>query len=444
METLSFGKKKGFPPQKTPIEDFGAMRYSLGLSHAMCAMGCVTNFWGMIMPSPLNKQNASNQARPNPNGYQSGYQGYSSNAPAHGQSSSQSSNPADLRRDYARDKEFILKGIRDYINENDIDAARELVDRYRNVANDEIFNKLRDTTDQRYALKQRINKLIEEYNYIPNDQHQEKVKICGEICSLDPNNKQFKDNLKHELECIYQKLDDSDLARRMTVCTELARLDRRYEREKKKLEKKYKKSLSQTNRNLPAVSKKDQNLCIGNAVWKYPVLLGKFSPTPSMYAQPVIKSGSVSLKVHTHGISISPGYDGPLKIHYTNIRAIDFVPASGIAGTLAGAAVGGVLGGIVGAIGGALLGSNYSPAIRIAYHDPQKDLDKTITIHTDSAEKANTFIANYKREIDITRRTGRTTSSLKVFASAFGTVLFTLIGIALIAALLMAFFLFMR
>lgn len=396
------------------------------------------------MPSPFNKQNASNQARPNQTGYQSAYQGYSSNAPAHGHGSQQSSNPADLRRDYQRDKEFILKGIRDLIDQNDIDAAKDLVDRYRSVANDEFFIKLRDTTDQRYAKKLRINKLIESYHYTPNDQHKEKIKICGEILNLDPDNQEFKDNMFQELEVIYHKLEESDITRRLTVCTEIVRVapnNRKYVREKKKLEKKYKKSLSQNRKNLPAV--RSHNNCIGSAVWSYPVLLGKYTPTYNDFSTP-IKRGNVSLKVHTHGISISPGYAGAFEIHYTNIRAMDFVPATGIAGTLAGAAAGGILGGIVGAIGGAILGSQYSPAIHIAYYDPQKDRDKTLTIYTDSPEKANTFINNYKKEIEITRRTGRTTSALKVFMSSFGKVLLTLAALLLIVALLMAFILFIR
>lgn len=390
-------------------------------------------------------QSAQNKPSPSSHqaytGYQTGYQPADPRVHSSPQAPQpQISNPADLRRDYQRDKEFILKGIKDYINSNDIDAAKDLVDRYRSVANDEVFIKLSKTTDKYYAKNQRINELIEKYNYIPEDQHRDKIKICGEILSLNPNHKQFKANMIHELECIYQKLDDTDIARRLTVCTELARLDsHRYSREKNRLEKKYKKSLEQARKQVPAVQKAT-SLNIGSAVWSHPALSGKYASAYNNFEVP-IKEGHVTLKIHTHGISISPGYAGPVKLHYTCIHSIDFVPPSGIASALAGAAVGGVLGGIVGAIGGALLGSNASPAIRIGYHDPQKDSNKVVLIHTESANQAKTFIANYMKEVEITKRTGRKASALKSFVTGFIKVLLILLAIAAVIALFFAFIL---
>lgn len=383
------------------------------------------------MFNPFKKQNAANHPAQTPENYQS-YQ--NTTAQLHDNiSQSKNTSTSELLRDYKRDREFILQGIRDYINAGDIDSAKELVDRYRNVANDEPFINLMHNADDRYQKKQKINKLIESYNYTTNDQRKERLNLCTEILSLDPDNSQFKDNLIKELEGIYDRLDKNDLERRLTIYTELARIEpRKYEKERVRLEKKYKKSLIQERKTVPAVKKNKRSLYIGSSVWSHPALSGKYSPAHNDFSSPV-KAGNVTLKIHTHGISISPAHAGTFQIHYTCIRAMDKVPSNGIVGMVKG---------IIGALGNALLGTPNSSYIRIAYHDPIKDQNKTITIQTDSAEKTNAFIDNFRNEIEITKRTGRKASPLMNILAALGKFFLILLIILTFIALLIAFVLF--
>ena len=187
---------------------------------------------------------------------------------------------------------------------------------------------------------------------------------------------------------------------------------------------------------------------IGCRVWKYPKLKGYFSLEDNL-SNASIKEGKVSITIHTHGIRISSGFCKTLNLHYSLINSIEYVSPGKLLemlGVAAKAAVMGTIGYLTGDVSGALQGAfgevvsaEFQSAIRICYRDPHTNDKNTIDILTKTKEITEAFIEVYNKEIDITKRTGRSPNLVIGTLKTLGKGLLTLgKGLLIFAGIIVA------
>ena len=359
---------------------------------------------------------------------------------------------AELQEEFERDRDYILESLKQNLSNRDILAAKEIIDRFRPVASrDNLFAMLAQETDRNYEIYQNVEAKKALYSSKPADAHWEKLEICTLILASDPNNKTFIQNKITELDAIYQTTAENAFEERLSICNQILHLDpnhSKYRKEQRKVEKKYSKfRQSQTKARLKALTaarKSAANLVqspryqddkIGNEVRRHHPLHGLYSSTNNPFDVP-IQEGKIQLKIHTHGISITPSFVRSFDLNYQNIESItcNLTPSTScscaLAGATTGALFGGIIGAIGGAIGGALLGSSSVPVLEIVFRDKTNRLKK-LEIVTKSQEVAKTFIAAYQKEIEITKRTNRKPGNS--LARKFAIFLICILALGLLA-----------
>lgn len=337
---------------------------------------------------------------------------------------------AELKNEYENDKEYLISELQNNLKSKDYKSAKEIIDKYRAVAiDDNIFSVLAKKTDTGYAIYKHVYEWTALYHATPEEEHEEKLELCNNILSCDPQNQEFIQNKIHELDAIYDATPEAAYEMRLSICNQILflkppeiELKQKYTKEHRKVEKAYHKYLKA--QNLPArrdksSSRRKADYRIGRTVFSHKPLQGIYNSTHNQSIFP-LNEGEITLWVHTHGISISPALAGSFELNYHSIesmKATELSSLSGggaLAGATAGFLLGGVLGAIGGAIGGAFLGSSSDSVLEIHFKDSPNELSKTLIILTNSQEETRNFIAAYNHEISITKRTGRTPSSLTI------------------------------
>ena len=184
---------------------------------------------------------------------------------------------------------------------------------------------------------------------------------------------------------------------------------------------------------------------IGCKLWKYAGLSGVFSLKDEDNEDNThIKQGRVFIHLHTHGIRIYSGFFKSFNLHYSFIDSIKYVQPElikdiikeGIKSMLTSG--GSLLDGAQGMVGGAI---DSQSAIRIQYRDPDTGDKTKILIHTKSRGPIDSFIENYNKEIEITKRTNRSPNVIIGTLKALGKTILIIAGIlfALIIAFIILF-----
>ena len=353
--------------------------------------------------------------------------------------------------DYRDNREFIIMGVRAKLDDPDFDleGANSNIALYQEVASD----------DNDFQRLLQCVQIAEAYDQTAENDQSRKLQLCNAFLSREPQNQRFKKHKLRVLKDIFETLSENQYNEKLAICAQITDLDpndTEYKRKREKLKKICEKEAQKRAKEQLELAKKAKkqrekaaalatlNDSIGGHT-HCPVLKGDYNSSLNDVSLP-LRTGKVTVRIHTHGLSIFPAYVNSLDINYRDIAGLSCETQNDEASwSLAGAAIGAIFGGIFGALAGGAAGAvagSSKPFLCIQYKDKYSPVMRKITIQANKEEEIHQFIANYYHEIEITQRTGRSPSGLRNTLMAIGKgtlkLVGAIVGIGLIFAILLA------
>ncbi len=344
-----------------------------------------------------------------------------------------------LREEYELCKERIYALLNKSIQTREFAEAQSTIDPFYEVAKDDkVFIGLYDQFLRQQERELNIESLNHQLASLPPDDCCGKINIYDKLLQLDPYNETYRNGKLSVLKTQYELALDSK--QKLQICNDILTLDP----DNKEFAKKFKKCQKECQKNNERLSERRQSMASIDSVPQpssqieqqrhsdhYPI--AQYEPETVEIGRPIwftaldtvyysencnvlVRGDKTTLNVHTHGISIN-GPHGAYLIHHKQIVSIEVKKQSGgLLKTVAGAVVGGLVGGVVGALVGGGVGaaaSGSSIRLCISYRPSAYDSVEVLQFGIDekSEDKAeakfNAFIQNYYKEIRITLSRGR-------------------------------------
>ena len=364
---------------------------------------------------------------------------------------------SNLRDEYELCKEGIYENLKAAIQNKQYDDAQVSLERYYEVAKDDrIFMGLYEQFMRLREKDTNLAVLSNQLAALPSDDYNGKLGIYNQLIAIAPDNNEFRNGKIAVLKELYN--NTADIKSKVNICNEILLLEpdnKTFKKEFQKCEAELKKANIDSAHRRHAITElttpsaategtsdsKDQcpatynsqQPSIGRAIWFSKLDLVYESQNDNILS----KGDKVTLRVHTHGISIT-SMRGVYQIHYTQIQSMQRKePGGGLLSTVAGAVVGGLVGGVVGALigGGVGASSSSSDMLCISYHRPPYLNAKEIRFgvrgkfSTNAGKQIDKFIQKYYKEIQITKSTGR-----KAVRGNFGRRLLLVLFLLVVAA----------